>query len=150
MLKRALAVGVLGGAFPIAILSTSLTAASEATAQRDDRLESVVSCAELRVPAVRAETNTVLDLETHLITMDITGADGPFTIDYTDPVCTAHPVLGPIIRHVLDSAREDIATECAAFRAGMAAGRVVARGVELDPVKVQRYLDRWCTADAIP
>jgi hypothetical protein len=104
-------------------------------------------CATLSPPPLSSawELSSRIDRERGTIFIEIFGSsDWAATVSYTDPICLAHGVLGPIIAEHLEDARIDQITECADLARRVASGRVVMRGQELDIDKVRAHIDRWC------
>lgn len=150
MLRVVLFIAALIGVSAVVISGTGRTAADESVPMPPLFAETLIACDEVAVESHDAETNTVLDLEHHVLMIDLPGSDDPITVDYTDPVCVGHPVIGSIIQEVLDEEREDMRTECESLQEQLARGHVEARGFELDINKVQAHVDRWCAENAIP
>lgn len=105
-----------------------------------------VECAGLRLPPNLGETNTNLDMHDEVlqISYEAEGVEITIAVQYLDPACLVHPVIGPIIDHVLIEAFGDLATECADLRARLEFGALLVRGRPIDRGDVEAYIDRWC------
>ncbi len=117
----------------------------------EHRLENLADCAAINLATPRGETNTALNFEYGLLTIDLhEEVEQTITVYYEDPACRSHAVLGPIIDHVLESAMADIGQECAnlakllAAQGDGAAGQIVARGEAVDVDKLRDHMNEWC------
>jgi len=93
------------------------------------------------------EDETTIDMQNGLLTVVYYGSGDSaetITVRYEDQACRDNPTLHDLIEHVVSTANEDIATECADLKERLATGNFTARGHTLDPAAVVAYIERWC------
>lgn len=106
--------------------------------------ETLTSCEGLEI-YFEGERDTLLDLEHELLMMHADDHSDPVTVRYADAACVKHPVVGPLIAHALQSAREDLDEECRTLQAAIDAGSLPTRhGIEVDARRAEAHIARWC------
>jgi len=138
---------LLGAAAFTWVLLTHAPATAEEAAQQESGLPEAVSCVGLSAPPWRGEVETTIDMQNGLLTVVYYGSGDSaetITVRYEDQACRDNPTLHDLIEHVVSTANEDIATECADLKERLATGNFTARGHTLDPAAVVAYIERWC------
>lgn len=114
---------------------------------------SIANCTTLVMPDPLGELDTNLSVEEGLLEIVAygTGGDSParVQVEFLDPSCLQHPVLGRLIDHALAAALEspEDTLNCNSFRGLLASGTVGYQGQPIDPGTVDSYINRWCYSD---
>jgi hypothetical protein len=138
---------VLGAVAFAWVLLTHPPATADGAAQPESDLAEPVNCVGLSAPPWKGEVETTLDMHNGLLTIVYYRAGDSaetITVRYEDPSCRDNPNLHDLIEHVVTTANEDIASECADLKKRLATGNLTARGHTLDPAAVVAYIERWC------
>jgi hypothetical protein len=144
----AVRIGLVAGgvAFAWAVM-THAPATAGAAAQPESGLPKPVSCVGLSAPVWKGEVDTSIDMENGLLTIVYYGAgesSETVTVRYDDQACIENPTLRDLIKHVVATAKEDIAADCADLKERLATGNFTARGRSLNPDAIVAYIERWC------
>ena len=126
---------------------TNAPATAEEAARTHSGLPEAVNYVGLSAPPWKGEVDTSIDMENGLLTIVYYSADDSaetITVRYEDQACRDNPTLRDIIEHVVSTANEDIAADCADLKERLATGNFTARGRSLNPDAVVAYIERWC------
>ena len=138
---------LLGGVAFTWVLLMHAPATAEEAAQAESGLPEAVSCVGLSAPPWKGEVDTSLDMQNGLLTVVYYGSGDSaetITVRYEDQACRDNPTLHDLIEHVVSTANENIATECADLKERLATGNFTERERSLDPAAVVAYIERWC------
>ncbi len=112
------------------------------------------SCRTVIMPDPLGELDTNLAVELGWLDIVAYGDGGEdharVLVEFLDPSCLQHPVIGPLIDGVLVGALEspqDV-LNCDSFRALLESGTVGYQGAPIPADAVESYINRWCFSEA--
>jgi hypothetical protein len=110
------------------------------------------NCRTVLMPDPMGELDTSLSVEEGLLDIIAYGDGGEdyarVVVEYLDPACLSHPVLGPLIDSILVEAlaNSDDTLNCDFFRQVLQSGSVGYGGEPISTDQVDSYVGRWCVS----